>query len=95
MPVQNREHQGFDATPIREPLRRGRGEETVNDRGDLQTPSDSEDQGPMRCGMHLLYEHCHEAPPVIASRQHHSGVQAPLIAGLSSQATIMWFNLTP
>jgi len=38
MPVQNREHQGFDSTPTREPMRRVRGDETVNDRGDLQTP---------------------------------------------------------
>jgi hypothetical protein len=38
MPVENREDQGFDATPTREPVRRMRRDETVNDRGDRQTP---------------------------------------------------------
>src|SRR5262249_4982342 len=37
-PVQNRAHQGFDSTPTREPMGRVRRAETVNDRGDLQTP---------------------------------------------------------
>src|SRR5215467_11457888 len=35
-PIQNREHQGFDPVPTREPMRRVRRDETVNDRGDLQ-----------------------------------------------------------
>jgi hypothetical protein len=29
MPVQHREHQGFDSTPTREPMRRVRGDEMV------------------------------------------------------------------
>jgi hypothetical protein len=38
MPIQNREHQGFNPTTTREPMRGVRGNETVNDRGDLQAP---------------------------------------------------------
>jgi hypothetical protein len=38
MPIQNREYQGFDPVTTREPMRRVRRDETVNDRGDLQAP---------------------------------------------------------
>jgi hypothetical protein len=38
MPIQNREHQGFNPTTTREPMRGVRGNETVNDCGDLQAP---------------------------------------------------------
>jgi hypothetical protein len=38
MPIQNREHQGFDPATTREPMCRVRGDKTVNDRGDLQAP---------------------------------------------------------
>ena len=55
MPIQNREHQGFDPTPTRKPLRRVRGEETVNDRGDFQAPSHPKDQRQMRYRVDLLH----------------------------------------
>ena len=67
MPIQNREHQGCDPTPTREPMRRVRGDETVNHRGDFQAPSHPEDQGQMRYRVNLLHCHCHDAPPSVAS----------------------------
>jgi len=38
MSIQNGEHQGFDATPTREPMRRMGRDEAVNYGGNLQTP---------------------------------------------------------
>ena len=38
MPIQNGEHQGFDATPTRKPMRRVGRDEAVNHGGNLQTP---------------------------------------------------------
>ena len=38
MPIQNGEHQSFDPATTRKPMRRVRGDETVNDCGHLQTP---------------------------------------------------------
>jgi len=47
-------------------------------------------------GTNLLHSNGYDAPPVvIAFRQHHSGMQAATIVGHSSQAKIVWFNLTP
>ena len=38
MPIQNGEHQGFDPTPTREPMRRVGRDEAVDHCGDLQAP---------------------------------------------------------
>jgi hypothetical protein len=38
MAIQNGEHQGFDATPTREPMRRMGRDEAVNYGGHLQPP---------------------------------------------------------
>jgi hypothetical protein len=96
MPSQHREHQGFDPATTREAMRRMRGDARGDDRGDLPSPSHPEDQGHRRYRMHVLSRHGQDAPPVgAASRQHHSGVQAQLIAGLASRATIVWSHLTP
>src|SRR5262249_26400031 len=55
MPIQKREHQGCDPGTTRAPMRRVRRDETVNDRGDLQAPSDTQDQRQMRDGMTVLH----------------------------------------
>ena len=38
MPIQNREDQGFDPATTREPMRWVRGDEAVDNGGNLQTP---------------------------------------------------------
>jgi len=48
MPGQHRAPQGCDATPTREAMRRVRGDEAVQNGGDCQAPSHSEDQGHRR-----------------------------------------------
>jgi hypothetical protein len=77
-------------------MRRGRGEEMGQARGDLQAPSHPEAPRQRRSGMPVLHCHCPEAPPGVASScQPHSGVPSHRRAGLSSRATIVWCNLTP
>jgi hypothetical protein len=49
----------------------------------------------MRDGVNLLHGYRHDAPPVVSSGQHHSGVQSQTTAGLATQAKITWFNLAP
>ena len=96
IPIQDGQHQGFDPTPTREPMRRVGRDEAVEHRSDFQAPQDSQDSRYMCHGMNLLHCNGHDAPPVIvSSRQHHSGAQSQRIAGLSSRAKIVWFNLTP
>jgi hypothetical protein len=45
--------------------------------------------------MNLLHSNGHNTPPVRVPRQHHSAEQSQSLAGLSSRAKIVWFNLTP
>ena len=58
--------QGCDSTSAREPRRRLRREKAVNDRRNLQTPSDAEDQRQVGDGRNLLYGRGPAVPPVVA-----------------------------
>ena len=96
IPIQNGEHEGFDPMPTREHMSGVRRDEAVDHHGDFQAPEHSKNQGQMCHRINLLHCHGHDIPPVaLSSRQYHSGVQSPTIAGLASRAKIVWFNLTP
>jgi hypothetical protein len=43
IPIQDGQHQGFDPTPTREPMRRVGRDEAVDHRSDFQAPQDSQD----------------------------------------------------
>jgi hypothetical protein len=67
MPIQNRAYPGCNPTPTREPMgRRGR-DETLDERGDLQAPSHTEDQRQMGHRRNLLHCKGQEVPPGVAS----------------------------
>jgi hypothetical protein len=55
IPIQNREDHGFDPTPTRDHRCRVRRDEAIDDCGDLQAPSYSQNQGQMRHRMNLLH----------------------------------------
>jgi hypothetical protein len=65
--IQHGEHHSCNPAPRREDMRRLGREKAVDNGGDFQTPSDSQDQWDMCHGMHLLDGHGHAAPPVVAS----------------------------
>ena len=94
--VQHRAHPGRDSTPRREPMRWGGREEAVDQRGNLQAPSDAQAPGHMGYRMPLLPSNGPTAPPGGASpRPHQSAQPSQSLAGLCSRAKIVWFNLTP
>src|SRR5262252_8156326 len=65
--IQNREHQSFHSPPSRAHMRRVGWDEAVDNRGDLQTSYDTQDEWQMGDRTNLLDGNSHDAPPVVAA----------------------------